>query len=66
VNPQRFSQLQPSLVQLRLAVPYRAIQHIRYLVMFVTLNIMQHEDQSIAGRQVVDCPLQGHPINRTS
>ena len=51
IDAQGIAQLQPRLVQLRLAVADRAIEHGGNLVMLVPLDVVQHKDEAIAGRQ---------------
>jgi hypothetical protein len=50
-------------VQLGLAITDGAVEHCGDFIMLVSLDIVQHEDETIACRKVRDGSFQGQAIN---
>ena len=59
----QISQLHSRLMQLGLAVADRASRDFRDFIMLVSLNIMQHKDQTIARRQIGNGALQRQTVD---
>jgi hypothetical protein len=66
LHSEQIAQLHPGFMQLGLAVAYRTAHDSRDLIMFVTFDVVKHKDRTIAGREVVHCPLQLLAVNRPS
>src|SRR5216684_6034094 len=56
-------QTRTRFMQLRLRIPHRASHDVRNLVVFVPLDVMQHEHRPIARRQLINRTFQIDPVD---
>src|SRR4051812_10603673 len=57
------AELEPCLVQLRFAITDGTVEHSGNFIMLVSLDIVQHENEAVARRQVGDGSFQGQAVN---
>ena len=60
---QRISQLEPGLVELRLAISHRTIKHGCYLIMLKALHVVKDKNQAVTGGQSSNGSLQGQAVD---
>ena len=60
---QEIAQLHACLVKLGFAVADGAVEHIRDFVVFIAFDIMQDEDEAVAGRQILNGALERDAID---
>jgi hypothetical protein len=61
---ERISQLEPGLVELRLAVSHGTIKHGCYLIMLKALHVVKDKNQAITSRQSSNCSFEGEAVDR--
>src|SRR5205814_8458774 len=62
---EKFAQLHPRFVKLRLGVPHGAVSEPGYFVMFIPFHIVQDEYRSITRRKLVNGSVQRDAIDRS-
>ena len=60
---QRISQLEPGLVELRLAISHRTIKHGCYLIMLKALHVVKDKNQAVTGGKSRNGSLQGQAVD---
>jgi hypothetical protein len=63
---EQIAQARARFVQLRFRIAHGASHDVRYLVMLVTLDIVQNENRPVARRQLFHRALQINPVNRSA
>jgi hypothetical protein len=63
-SPEQGPQLHSGLMQLGLAVPYGASQHLGYFIVLVSFDVMEYEDDPISRREPSYGVLKRDSVNR--